>query len=630
LVFGVLGKIFKVFGGFAAEIESRGEFVSFLTPHFTVLDRVSVVGSPVFESPIRLFTENSEGRFAALCENGSFFVENELKSRSVHSFLFSHDLLSYIEGGIRHHIFYRGEHESREVEPRAELLFFRSNLYSIVMQMNRGNLETVAPHSIVISALRELLQENNYTQSVKILKRYQVTFSRFIGLGEHSLPALCAQIGDIELRQFLSGLKPFADESDLRFLVDFLSFVLNSPFGFDIATKAIDFPTIDPEFELTRDFRTTICTCLVLLESTVTAVFFACQFGTPDAVKSALSFLLTLYDANELFDISLRTYDTRCIASVGFVTMREPASYVPFVEELNQTANPHLQRALINEQLSDGQGAVIEYAQCGPEFEDRCFAIICRDNLHDVGLDCFGRDSEMWRRIVNAKLALLEKSGKEKDAKSAALTALSTDDGPTIARFAKQIVQAGLWRLAIPKVSESDLPALKAALVAAKQFENAAYLCHHYLGDKTAASELVVKAHQWTTALECGADQAEVVEGAFQVLREELFRKQKEAEGLKRRFEEVQERQSQHSDPSARKGKNKDKRGLPAMVAKLADLAPGEEETAEFEMIVGMLPPERANELTGLFRGLCRAVFPLPVLPTGEQLLPPDHLEGFV
>jgi hypothetical protein len=310
--------------------------------------------------------------------------------------------------------------------------------------------------------------------------------------------------------------------------------------------------------------------------------------------------------------------------------MKEPSSYVPFVEELNRIDDAHLRNALIDEAVGDNEHAIGEYAQCGPEYQDKCVNIIVRERLFDVGLRSYPKESPVWFRICRLKLDSLPTNKTEEIAR----TALQLDDSDQIVKFLKPIIATNLWRPAIRRLDREAVPAVRDALVAAKMFADAAYVEFHYLQNAPAAVDLFVRGHEWLKAIECGASEETVAEKAFQMFRNEFTRGIGEAQKIKARFDDVERKQSEHPEPAVRRGRNKEKRGLSALIQKLNEMLPTPERQRTIETIMSLLrkvgKEEQAQTLRELFRGLCRAVWPIPRLPEAETVPIPNHLQGIL
>ena len=96
----------------------------------------------------------------------------------------------------------------------------------------------------------------------------------------------------------------------------------------------------------------------------------------------------------------------------------------------------------------------------------------------------------------------------------------------------------------------------------------------------------------------------------------------------------VKEKQKIHADSHIRHGKNKEKRGLPAIIVQLTTLLPNEAKTTEFKQVGEILrmvgENGKADELKQAFREMVQAIYPIPHLPDNEELPVPNYLQGIV
>lgn len=668
----------------------ESNFVSFLTPSFVVTSRnqISPLDTPDSQSGTisglaTEFVQNnnqilfegvgngnlSPGDWVCYCSRDSKLIHTGKEiATNVKSFIYDEKLLAYVyistsnddiqlgSRGYMCHIQYGLESTSRQIEPFAQLLFFSRRIFTIISLMNRGNIEANAPHVIVEDALRNLISDKEYAEAWRISKKYQIPFSRYIQLGDIDLFTLCSQIPDTQLRSCMSVLRPLEFEKNvfqigklsnssnqLKFVLNFLSFILGVELAYDDENKMLIVPPYVNNRSEMATFATTCCICFVLLNAPVEAVRFACSFESSDNVKQCITFLLTLYDNNQLYDISLKTYDTKCIASVGLITMKEPSLYVPFIEDLEQTQNENLMKAKIDEAASDPKSAVNHYALAGPEFDEKALYIIGRDKLFEEGLNSYPEYGETWMKIIQMKLDYLsglENRKRIKEENEIAKTAIQSNHPPFILKFIGEIVRSGMWRLAIRILldhgnDESSLLQVKEALEFSKLIKEAASFTAKYLpGAKDEAARLFLQCHRWYEAIENGADKVETAKLAFETLMNEFSLKTTNAKTLKEKFEDVKEKQKIHKDSNIRHGKNKEKRGLPAIVVQLNAMLPNEEKKQEFTDVCDLLKMigenNKADQLLAAFREMTQTIFPIPNLPDNEQIPVPPHLQGFV
>lgn len=651
------------------------------------------------ENPIK--ASHSHLDYVALCHKEGFLYHNEKKiADRVQSFIFFDKLLAYnfisidkadLDLGTKGWmciIQFENESSTRQIEPLSQLLYFTPRIFSIITLMNRGNVEVNAPHVVVEAALSEMIKNHQYAEALRVSKKYQVQFPRMIMLGEIDLSILCQQIPDKDLRSCMSVLRPFGDDAkvsrsqeqdaieaenearkgeteteertysaqekrqmqhQMSFVLNFLSFILNVKVEYNQIQKTLIIPPYESDQQGMIDFPTTCCICFILLQSPPEAVRFACSFSSSDLVKRSISFLLALYDNDELYDISLKTYDTNCMASVGLITMKEPSLYVPFIEELNQIANENLKRAKIDEKASDPKSAIIHYSLAGSEFDSTALYLIKSYKLFDVGLHTYRspEQRQTYLQIIQMKLEYLtslpkKQKEQEKTIKEIAKTAILSECPTVILQHIALIVKANCWQLALPILNKEldseekqiqGYRQIRDALENAKLLREAADFTIHYLADKEDAIRIYLQNHDWYKAIELGADRSKVAEIAYQTLMLEATRKAEAARTLKAKFDDVKEKQKIHKDSNVRHGKNKEKRGLPAIFVQLLDLLPNENKKTEFMQIVGLLEmlglDNQKDELNRAFRGLVGAVWPIQNLPENEKISLPSYLDGF-
>lgn len=652
--------VFK-FNGNVEELENNSGYISFITPNFTVFNGHTIVPvsgdkEKVIESKERIiaFTDN-EGVAFYLVDNGNLYTNGTLISSNVYSFLAIDKLLTYVHDTCKLVIKFGDEQTERTVENNAVVLFHVKKLFSIIIQMQRGNIETQAPHVIVEYHMKELLQEKKYTDALFISKRYQIPFSRIINLGEISIPDLLQQIPDSKLRPFISVLTPIYKEEKAKvekvektpeemrelererdveiakcnknkeFILALLSFIFDTKIV-EVNGK-YEYPAEIGPNAVGKEFFSVADICFVLLDNPVAAIKFSCAVNDAKVCQASLEFLLTLFDSDRLFDISMKTYDLRCIRTVGHVTMREPSSYIPMLEEF-ATMEKDIMMAEIDESLGDYGEAIIHYAACGPEHYTKCMELAIREELYDEGIRAIPHDTEQFKKVFLAKIEALNKAKKYNDL--ARMIAASKDE-PTILKYLDKVIIGGLFDLVVGYISAENYETVLKTLESTGRIERAADFALRELSSPERAAELYIKCHKWASAISCGKPIEEVTEIAFKYHLTKAEKDKKEAERLRENFNTIKEKQKGHTDSNKRTGKKKEKRGLPAIVESFKKLLPSEEENdKEAQAEALLLQCNRLDDLEQLKRAYSsavRAIIPIPVLPEGEQAVPPQYLK---
>lgn len=641
--------LYQIEGGAITQLENKQGFVSFLTPNYTIFDCELIVpanGSKTIKlnDPVYAFTDN-DGKRVAQYRNGNLSQDEQHVVDNCYSYLAADKLLAYTHNVNRFTVQYGDASHERQIENYAHVLYFSRKLYSIVTQMQRGNIETNAPHVILESQVKDLIAKHNYTDTLFISKRYQVPFSRIIRLGEVSIPELLNQIQDSKLRSFISVLvcipqkhdSPPRNEEEQKERdreIDecgenkrFVYKILSHLFGVEFNDKT----EWDPAFAeqpLAINFYSVASICFVLLDKAVYSVAFACQMKNPQTSKAALDFLLTLFDADNLFDISMRTYDTKCIATVGHVTMREPSLYIPMIEKFNKLPRD-LMIAKIHNKLGDYGTAVKYFAKCGDKYIEKAKAIALREKVYDEGLQSLIRGTPEWIEVLKRKLEQLE---NEKKIKEVAIHAIASNNEEVILKYINAICQAGNAELARQRVSEQNWPVILDALKKSKRREEAAYFALNYVKDLKAAGNLFLEVQKFDKAEQCGIPPEHIADVAYKSLKNKYTRAAKDAKDLHDLFDKTKvAEETHHPEASKRTGKKKEVRGLPAIISKLEALLPTQEDddvlTRAQTFLIMAGRQDDAQELKNLYNTAARAVYPIPSLPEGQKPLVPDHLK---
>lgn len=119
-----------------------------------------------------------------------------------------------------------------------------------------------------------------------------------------------------------------------------------------------------------------------------------------DAVSAeeALKYLLLLVDVNELYDLSLGTYDFDLVLMVAEKSQKDPKEYLPFLNTLKKM-EPNYQRFTIDKYLKRYEKALGHLSKCGPEHFAECLHFIKDKNLYKEALKLYQPSSQQYRIV---------------------------------------------------------------------------------------------------------------------------------------------------------------------------------------------------------------------------------------
>lgn len=546
---------------------------------------------------------------------------------NVFSFMYHNHLLCFVHNSKKIVFKFDGKSVEHGIESNSYPVFFNPSLFSVIILMPRGNIEAQSKHIVVLSKLVELISNNQLEEALYVSKRYMVHFDRIVDLfSDEKIKCLITSgIPDIEIRSFISFLKPSESNDHQLFLYRLLSAI----FEVEITTLNQGLPA---NTTFAHTYYSVVCIILILLDNPVLAVDFACNLTDSSISYDALKFLLTIFDSNKLYDLSLKTYNMRNIATVSHVIMKEPSVYLNDLKRLKSLANDDLRKAIIDDEyVQDYKSAIYNYSKSGEEYFDRIRELAIENNLFDDALRALeNAPNDVRDKLVEEML----KSFDKKDSRKIASTVIKIRKIESIKQYINHVVDANLYYDAFDILPKDDYPVIIKALVDSKKYEKAAFCYEKYLNDLKNAATYYIKARKWKEAIRVGADKTTTIKQAYKIYSEEFTNFTTKAQKLKESFKEVLEKQKVHPEAGVRKGKKKDNRGLPSIISKLLEMLPDDEKFSDINYVVEQLhiinEEELEKDLSNKRNKLIRAIWPIPSLPETEQMLVPVYLRGIL
>ncbi|KAF9975119.1 hypothetical protein BGZ73_001334 [Actinomortierella ambigua] len=311
----------------------------------------------------------------------------------------------------------------RRVERGSRIVLAVQHSVNLVLQMPRGNLETIAPRALVLSATRDALDKNDFRTALVTCRKHRIDLNL---LYDHNPQRFMENVGE-----FVRQVK------DVDYLNLFLSFLRNEDVtktlypvtGISTVSPPAQQPTpasaggakgaaaaaaaiaaagasADPqkvnticeavrkELE-TMDRKTYINTILTThvrmtppdLESALTLL---AELRDQDAAlaEDALKFTIFLADVNRLFDVALGMYDFGLVLMVAQYSQKDPREYLPFLNEL-RALEKYYQRFRIDDHLKRHARALTNLSQAGEKYFDECLAYTKKHSLYKEAIKIY-------------------------------------------------------------------------------------------------------------------------------------------------------------------------------------------------------------------------------------------------
>lgn len=263
----------------------------------------------------------------------------------------------HLKGGSQDLHFHTGTDSSdervRAVERGAKIVTVIPSIYAIILQMPRGNLETIYPRIMVLAGIREHVRNLNYKAAFTACHTHQVDLNILYDLNPKQF---CTNIDKFvdqlkkpgRIDEFISKLKEEDVTKTLYQDTSVIGVTEYFPTHKDVSELSISTPankvnsicaalitalsTRGPVY-LQNIITARVCTRPPNLEAALILISDLHKRNEEEA-DIAVSHLCFLTDAHRLYDAALALYDLELTLLVAQNAQSDPKEYLPFLREL--------------------------------------------------------------------------------------------------------------------------------------------------------------------------------------------------------------------------------------------------------------------------------------------------------
>lgn len=285
----------------------------------------------------------------------------------------------------------------RSVERGARLVTVIPSIYAVILQMPRGNLETIYPRLLVLSGIRQHLKQQDYLAAFLACQTHQVDMNIMHDYDPDtflaSVPTFIDQLKKpSRVDEFLSKLKDedvtqtlYRDTLNVQSQQD-----TSKPNGKvnKIADAFVTALKSMPSTYLQNTITAHVSKRPPDLNSALTLVSSLHQTSEEEA-DMAVSHLCFLTDANRLFDAALALYDLDLTLLVAQNAQRDPREYMPFLQSLQDL--PVLRRRFqIDDHLKKYSRALVSLHALEAHDEVQTYTV--KHGLYTAAMDLYRYD----------------------------------------------------------------------------------------------------------------------------------------------------------------------------------------------------------------------------------------------
>uniref|UniRef100_A0A8D9A9S6 Elongator complex protein 1 n=1 Tax=Cacopsylla melanoneura TaxID=428564 RepID=A0A8D9A9S6_9HEMI len=323
---------------------------------------------------------------------------------------------------------------------------------SVILQMPRGNLESVTPRPLILDLLSDLLESKQYGRAFEQMRKHRIDLNLIVDYVPPSYPLLVSQVQDPHwLNTLVADLKP----DDVT--------TLDACYAEYYAKCARNDRTLTtaPYNSSTKKNLVNICNALRSALEAQDPVKYAqvilhCHVKSGNMIEAlslaknsseCLEFLILLHDVNRVYEAALRAYDLDLALQIAGKSQKDPKEYVPYLNQLRSLPT-HRMKADIDKQYGDYLSAVRHLASNGTtnetaQVEEECMELIRKHKLWAQTMNVFPRESASYSSMVKEYGFHLELKGRSEEAAVMYERAGSAEEG------IRCWVKTGAWRGAL-------------------------------------------------------------------------------------------------------------------------------------------------------------------------------------
>ncbi|KAF7791354.1 hypothetical protein EIP86_002368 [Pleurotus ostreatoroseus] len=279
--------------------------------------------------------------------------------------------------------------ESRRVERGSRIVVAVPSCMSLVLQMPRGNLETINPRPLVMKIVKQDIDQTNYGKAFLACRKHRVDLSVFL---EHNCDA------------FMKRLAFFVEQvSDVDFINLFLTSIGQGSLPDDVVNSLCDGIRQELENKDLKTYVNSILTAHVMKRppdhEAGLAMLLRLRESDAQLVEDAVKYIIFLVDADRLFDTALGMYDFSLVLMVAQHAQKDPREYLPFLREL-RALEKYYQRYRIDDHLKRYDKALRNLSLAGADRFDEAMAYVEKHQLYDTALAIW-KDTDRYEAVLN-------------------------------------------------------------------------------------------------------------------------------------------------------------------------------------------------------------------------------------
>ncbi|KAG6856745.1 hypothetical protein H0H87_001089 [Tephrocybe sp. NHM501043] len=267
------------------------------------------------------------------------------------------------------------EWETRRVERGSRIVVAVPSAMSLVLQMPRGNLETINPRPLVMEVVKQDIDAGNYRKAFFACRKHRIDLNVLV---------------DHDEAKFLERISSFVEQiHEVDHINLFLSNLGRGSQPKENIAKLCDVVRIELEKKDLKQYVNSILTAYVVKtppdHEAGLSLLLRLRDSDPEVVEDAVKYIIFLVDANRLFDTALGMYDFSLVLMIAQHAQKDPREYLPFLREL-RALEKYYQRFKIDDHLKRHESALRNLSLAGADRFEEATAYVELHHLYAAAL----------------------------------------------------------------------------------------------------------------------------------------------------------------------------------------------------------------------------------------------------
>ncbi|GAA6093027.1 elongator complex protein 1 [Tachysurus ichikawai] len=487
-----------------------------------------------------LCTVNGEEQIVGLTERSHLYIGNSVIASNISSFVVNDEFILLTTHSHTCRCFHlttvsikdmqealssetaQNDERVRRVERGSRIVTVVPQDTRLILQMPRGNLETIHHRALVLAQVRRWLDELKFKDAFECMRKLRINLNLIY---DHN-PSVFLENAELFLKQiasvnyinlFLTELKE--EDTTTTMYPDLANSACQS--ASVTARGAQGKRKVDIVCDALRSAMENLdphkyCLCILTsyVRKTTPELEIALQkvhelrVNPPSAenavsAEAALKYLLFLVNVNELYEHSLGTYDFDLVLMVAEKSQKDPKDYLSFLNML-KTLEPNYQRFTIDKHLKRYKKALHHLSKCGEEHFTELLNLVKDQKLYTEALQLYATDSQQYKAL---SVAYAEHLLEDQQAEQAGLLLWRCGEMP---RALQAFITCTSWRHALAVATHIPVPPtqltqlardLAEKLLEMRRHPEAALLLEQYAKDCEEAISALIEGAAWEEAL---------------------------------------------------------------------------------------------------------------------------------